>query len=584
MGSLERVKGGMGARDCEPPGAIPVTDKARAVGAATKRCRRVPSQAVGPSGGTKCSCGGRCRHDGSDRPLPCDSSAPRRRFARVDRRAGSGFARTLLIACLLLASPLLALEEEEIPAGDWIRQAAIRLNELDPFTIADLWTGPLTRGALAREVLRIRSESVGPGPSDGYLLELEEELAYELDALRSGGSPEREAFLRGEILLDAKDRRNRAIRGITHVDIAVRLHSRFFWHQRIEVDSDGRGDSDFLGQVWQDRWTGQFVLAYGAIRLDHGEILIGRRNPAWGVGREGSLILQAASPSFDQVGGRFRFGALRLEAFVAPLDDLTVEQDGQRVTSRRFLSAHRLAIRFSDRFRLGLTETVLYGGEDRTFDWGYGNPLLLYYAVQWNRKRDDNPFWAIDAYWNMLEELDVWGEFLVDDFQYDLETEPNQIAWLCGGSLKNLSRLPGVFADIEYVRVNNWTYGHRLPWNRYTYGNGMLGHPIGPDADRTTVHIGRRFGRSFDLLLRYRYERQGEGNIDDPRDSAVPFGSTFLTGSVETTRSAGIRLEAHPDSGRRVFADLDLTEGDWTLSSGGLVRFGRTIPLPPGGR
>ncbi|MFH1681130.1 MAG: capsule assembly Wzi family protein, partial [Candidatus Eisenbacteria bacterium] len=382
------------------------------------------------------------------------------------------------------------------------------MNSLSPFAGLDPWTLPLTRGALAHAIievgLRPSGEDAYPSALRGLLEELADELAPEIASLTLGRGERSAVTARGALSLEARDRRRGAARAVAAGDLAVRLNRHVFWHQRVEVDSRVGDDPAFLGREWKEGVTGHFTHAYAAVSLPRARLTAGRKPLAWGTGLSGTLLLQGEVPPLDQIGVDARLGPLSGHAFVASLDDLPIDGEKGGAASR-FLSGHRLSLRLGSRARVALSETVVYGGEGRGIDWGYANPLLSYYAVDWNEDRDDNVFWSVDAYARAHRWLDLFGELLVDDFQYDRETEPNQIGFLLGVRVTEIPRRDGIFLDAEYLRVNNWVYGHEKPWNRYTHGRALIGHPIGPDADRLLLRLLVRRGRSFEFLLEHEH-------------------------------------------------------------------------------
>ncbi len=452
----------------------------------------------------------------------------------------------------------------------------MRLHSIAPFERLDPWSRPFTRGDLAREVIRLRwrIDRHDEGVAASYLAELEEELASEIESIRHGGAGRSSLTLRSEALVTAESRREGAIRGIARIDFAVRPLPRFSWHQRVEIDSDGKNDPDFTGREWQDEVTAHFHFAYFALAFENVRLTAGRRDVDWGVGLEGGMLLGGAKPPFDLVGGELNYRNITGEAFVAPLDEtVSVGAEGEMIRAKRYIAAHRVTFHLGTRLHVGLSESIIYGGENRSFDWSYANPLLLYYGEQWNRGQNDNPFWSVDAYLRASGQVDLFAEFLVDDFQYDFESEPNQIGYLAGGRIKEIPGREKFFLDWEYLRVNNWVYGHDQPWNRYTFGSANLGHPLGPDADRTLLRIAYRATRQWEAGGWFRYERHGEGRIDDPRRSAVPFGNTFLTGDVELRRGGGATIAWRPGARQRFRLAAEVTEGEWTVTGTARIRW-----------
>ncbi len=489
----------------------------------------------------------------------------------------------LLVVALLFVSagPVRATGEEDIPAGERIETIAFNLTAIIGLDSIDVFTRPIQRGDLARAVLRARSKgAAAPGSlADHYLKELERELRDEIGSL---SRKEPEASARASLTVVAD--RDARLRPTVTAAGAVRAHPRLTWHQRVEVDRDGLDDSDFPGIEWKHGISGHFTHAYFAIDLDVVEVWLGRRNPAWGVGLDGtSLILQGHSPSFDQVGVAGSIGPFDFTAFTAPLDAIplpdepaTPDESGAVPVADRWLSAHRIAFTIKERLRVGLTETILYGGRGRGLDWGYANPLLFSYAVQWNGGRNDNPFWSLDFYLHMNEWLDAFGEFLLDDFQYEEQLEPNQIGFLAGVRIKNLPPAVPCILDLEYTRRNNLVYVHEDPWNRYTYGNAALGSPLGPDGDRARARITARPAYWLELVAEIDHVRKGERTILEPQGEPGTYGGSFLVGEVREVTGGKVRVEWIPHAERRLFGEYVRVEDDWTIRGGATIRVQRS--------
>lgn len=482
---------------------------------------------------------------------------------------------------LTLTGSASAISEEEIPHAERAETIARNLVALIGLDSIDVFTRPIKRGPLARAVVRARAKGdAAPGSlADTYLRELEQELRDEIAAI---GDREKAATARATLTLVAD--RDARLRPTITLAGAVRAHKRVAWHQRVEIDRDGLLDSDFLGVEWKEGISGQFTHAYFTVDMDIVRLSLGRRKPAWGVGLDGaSLILQGYSPSFDQIGVEGTLGPFDIAAFTAPLDAIALadEKRGGDAISRpstadRWLSAHRIAFTIKDRLRVGLTETILYGGPDRGLSWGYANPLLFSYAVQWNGGRNDNPFWSVDCYLQANEWLDAFGEFLLDDFQYEEQLEPNQIGFLVGARIKNVPGPIPFILDLEYTRLNNLVYVHEDAWNRYTYGNAALGSPLGPDGDRALARLTARPASWLEAVLEIDHSRKGERTILDPQGEPGTYGGSFLVGDVDEVTGGRFRLAWIPHTERRLFGEYVRVEGDWTLRGGGTIHVQKT--------
>jgi hypothetical protein len=159
---------------------------------------------------------------------------------------------------------------------------------------------------------------------------------------------------------------------------------------------------------------------------------------------------------------------------------------------------------------------------------------------------------SLDAAFYWPKNCRVYGQYLVDEYYYEGEDYPKRSALLIGGDWTHVLGLSNVWLNMEYVRVDRWTYNYEAayPWNRLNYYNSLLGHPIGPDADLFHAAPEIAFGKHFLFRTSFDYCRRGETGIDTPLNIADHLGEThpdFPLGIVEKTSSIGLQVEYTPD-------------------------------------
>ncbi|MFH0777493.1 MAG: capsule assembly Wzi family protein [Candidatus Eisenbacteria bacterium] len=341
---------------------------------------------------------------------------------------------------------------------------------------------------------------------------------------------------------------------------------------RFRIDIDIEEDPGFIGRPWRGDIGGYVMNGYGKFRLGPLEALLGRDKHYWGPGRSGSLILSDVAPPFDMVSYKFNLGRVKLSGFFTSLDDLRLKKSVPFASdslypgdeTSRHLSGHRIDIRVTPNLEVGFSETVVYGGPDRELEPGYINPLNFFYSHQWNLVKNDNPLWGFDACWWPARRVQVYGQLVVDDFQFEnkkaTDEEPGEVGFLLGLHAGDPFDFANTSLALEYVRINPWTYNQPFPWNRYTYGGVLLGHPLGPDADGLYSSLVHWFNDRLTVGLDYSFVRRGETSVESdwPVPIGIPWGEAsfpegFPLGTVEKSHRVGLQATFHPSP----YFDLD---------------------------
>ncbi|HIM11292.1 TPA: hypothetical protein EYM26_10855 [Candidatus Poribacteria bacterium] len=307
---------------------------------------------------------------------------------------------------------------------------------------------------------------------------------------------------------------------------------------------------------WQGNYTADFKRVYLDIPVAEGTSLtVGRDQIFWGTGRRHSVGISDNSPPFDLILISSNFSSVRGTAFISKLDRMW-HQDTRRYLADRYLSGHRLDWRLSDRIELGISEIVLYGGDARGLEWYYLNPILPYYASQFNADtqkegltRNDNVMLLFEGAVRPIKGLRIYGELFVDDFSYIGHGDPNDLAFLTGIIWNNLLKSQRLSLVSEYVRVNRWTYTHLVEENQYTHFGSIIGHRIGNDADQLYLEANYWLNADTRLALFCQFNRNGEANVDHRFRGEKYSEVTFPSGTVEGKHQIGCDLSSYQANG-----------------------------------
>ena len=322
--------------------------------------------------------------------------------------------------------------------------------------------------------------------------------------------------------------------------------------------------------------------AYFQYNADRWSLLIGRDFVHWGPGRTGALLTSGFAPALDMIKLTFDIWKFRFTAFNALLGRANEVEGEERIN--RYFSGHRLSLRLPQ-WELGVSETIMYGGPGEIISPSYFNPLIPYYISDTMQEENskDNVVLALDAALYWPDGFRWYGQVVIDEYQYEGEG-PNNTGILVGFDWTKALGWSRLWMSGEYVRIGRWTYNYEssATWNRLSYYNGILGHPLGPDSDLIHVEPEVYLGRNFLLRLPVDYTRRGETPIDTPYNSGEIDWTKivqFPFGVVEKQLTMGMELECTPSMGWlvRVLLQYRTVENDGYVNGKKSTEFGFRI-------
>ncbi|OGC79756.1 MAG: hypothetical protein A2W07_02875 [candidate division Zixibacteria bacterium RBG_16_43_9] len=446
---------------------------------------------------------------------------------------------------------------ENIPLDSWVYPSIEELYTQGLFPKLVRGNKPYSRGEIASYLQEIdtrteKGDLVLTRTQSWLIDKLKKEFEYELKALseESEVSKKKEepkklkVFLSPVLYLVSNQHDSSYTRGKGIIEGAFQWKN-FLFKDRIIIDTKAEKETNFFGQKWKGDLTGVFDQGYIKGNFKYFEFQWGRDYLRWGPGSRDYLLLSGFSPPFDMLKLTGKIGVFRFDFFATGLDEIFLPDSN--FFAKRYFSGHRINMKLKSGIELGLSEVVVYGGERRKLEPYYLNPLFLFYGEQFNHNIDDNPLWSFDFSITHFKNKEFYGELLIDDFQYDFKSEPQQIGFLLGLKGADLLGFTRSYLTLEYTRINKWVYGQDKPWNLYTYRDVGMGSFLGPDADDFFAEILYHYNKSFQFSFSYELKRKGEGKIE-VQPSPVPKTTSFPSGIVEKTNRFDLKGVFQPDA------------------------------------
>jgi len=345
------------------------------------------------------------------------------------------------------------------------------------------------------------------------------------------------------------------------------------------LDEELAKDENYTGKKWRG-FAGDVDQAFLSYTTDRVNLMAGRFGSFWGPRRS---LLFSPEQKLDGFGYSVKWGRATVSYRLGALNGLNPDQHRVDQFEPRYVAAHRFDFHLSRRLRIGLFETVVFGGPGRQIDLFYLNPLIFFHGSQLNDNLDDNTMVGFDFDIVPVDRCRLYGQLLVDDIQLDNQNrgdkEPDQLGITAGGYLADL--VPQLDLQIEYQRVSNWTFNQMHDRNRYLNDGRPIGAALGNDYDRGQLKLIRWWGGQLKSILNLSYYRQGEGRIDAEWtqpwvDAEGAYAEPFPTGTVQKTTTVSVGFNGFPT--RFAFVDVE-TGVDWVKNLAHMSGDDRTLPF-----
>ena len=209
-----------------------------------------------------------------------------------------------------------------------------------------------------------------------------------------------------------------------------------------------------------------------------------------------SMLLSDFAHSYPFLRLNWRVWKLHYQNLFAELDIRSANQTPDGVLlSKKYMAAHYLSFQLGKKAHLGLFETVVFSRPNQ-FALHYLNPMILYRAVEQATGSPDNVLIGLDGRWNFSKNLQLYGQFMLDEFVFrELITETrgwwaNKFGFQGGVKWINAFGVDHLDLQSEFNLARPYTFAHRDSSGSYTHHNQPLAHPLGANF-REGVFVAR---------------------------------------------------------------------------------------------
>ena len=294
------------------------------------------------------------------------------------------------------------------------------------------------------------------------------------------------------------------------------------------------GETDLSGISYENDWM---ILQFG------------RGRQSWGAGNDIQLALGEKSPAYDYGMLDLDFGKLKVRYFHGYLETDTLYYN-RYITGRGFEWKNKKTL------VLGLSEIVIYSGQNRPIDFSYFNPMSTHLEIELNGRQNQegtgngNGVWQISADCLICNNFRISFNYLFDEFTLDNEQNNNGKADARAHSLKVVytpikMEKAIISCYLSSIAVGTFTFKHQSGYNNFVQRNKPLGWPFGSDSQEIKFGLNSLYKKSLIANIELGQRSIGEGNFkESPYDGYThyhegPFPSgdvktiKFLTGAIQ---------------------------------------------------
>ncbi len=200
---------------------------------------------------------------------------------------------------------------------------------------------------------------------------------------------------------------------------------------------------------------------------------------------------------------------------------------GDKLLTKKYMAMHHLSINITKNVNIGVFESVMFRREN-TFELQYLNPIIFYRSIEQALGSPDNAMLGFDFKVNIPKHVQIYGQFLLDEFNFSKEFSPppgknkvygllhpnkwwgNKFAAQLG--IKYIDAFGVDHLDLQFEGnvARPYTYSHYDTITSWTHYNQPLAHPLGANFTELIFQAKYQPLQKLFLSTRFIYAKKGE--------------------------------------------------------------------------
>ena len=262
----------------------------------------------------------------------------------------------------------------------------------------------------------------------------------------------------------------------------------------------------------------------------------GKGTQGWGTNYDITLGVNQDSEPYDYGALGLDFGYLKVNYFHGFL-----EQD--TASNNRFITGRGLELTNNKSAIIGISEIVIYSGNNRSIDFSYFNPISTHLEIELNERTNllgsgsGNGIWQLYLDFLIASNIRVSGNYLIDEFILDQE-QINDDNKASGRAYSfKIVYSPKISSNqilsfyFSKVKIGTYTFRHQSGSNNFVQSDKPLGSILGSDCIENKAGIRYMISEKFLTTFNLGQLMIGENNINKTPNTpytdytVVPFPS-----------------------------------------------------------